>query len=127
METQLYYRPANQETADYLEDCLGRKSDYAMSQTIREGEQTSEGRTEQGVPLLTAWEIKQLKDEEIIAFHRLLPPFLATRMDWRHYPLLRKRRSLPAPAVPSLPPLSELPLSTSSDPTHELIDPDSLQ
>jgi type IV secretion system protein VirD4 len=35
MESQLYYRPSNQETADYLEHCLGRKSDYAHSQTLR--------------------------------------------------------------------------------------------
>jgi type IV secretory pathway TraG/TraD family ATPase VirD4 len=58
METQLYYRPANQETADYLAHCLGRKSEYAQSMTIREGEETSEGRTEQGIPLLTAQEIE---------------------------------------------------------------------
>jgi type IV secretion system protein VirD4 len=125
IESQLYYRPNDQDTADYLEHCLGRKSDYAKSQTLRDGTETSEGRSEQGVSLLTAWEIKQLRDEEIIAFHRLLPPFLAKRMDWRNYPLLRKRRMLPAPVVPSLPPLSELPFSTSSDSTHELIDPDS--
>jgi type IV secretion system protein VirD4 len=126
MDSQLYYRPANQETAEYLERCLGRKSDYAHSQTIREGEETSQGRMEQGIPVLTAQEIKQLSDEDIIGFHRLLPPFRAKRMDWRNYPLLRKRRTLPAPPVPSLPVLSELPFSTSSDPTHELIDPDSL-
>jgi type IV secretion system protein VirD4 len=53
-ETQIYYRPYNQETADYLEHCLGRKSDYAHSQTLREGAETSEGRSEQGIPLLTA-------------------------------------------------------------------------
>src|SRR5207244_4986792 len=29
MESQIYYRPSNQETADYLEHCLGRKSAYA--------------------------------------------------------------------------------------------------
>ncbi len=88
METQIYYRPANQETAEYLERCLGKKSDYAKSQTSREGMETSQGRSEQGIPLMTAWEIKQLKDEEIIGFHRLLPPFKAKRMDWRQSELL---------------------------------------
>jgi type IV secretory pathway TraG/TraD family ATPase VirD4 len=52
---------------------------------------------------MTSQEIKQLADEEIIVFHRLLPPFRAKRMDWRHYPLLRKRRDLPPPTVLSLP------------------------
>ncbi len=60
VETQLYYRPANQETAEYLERCLGRKSGYAQSQTSHEGSTASEGLSEQSVPLLTAQEIKQL-------------------------------------------------------------------
>ncbi len=107
METQIYYRPSNQETADYLEHCLGRRSDYAKSQTMREGTETSEGRSEQGIPLMTAWEIKQLKDEEIIGFHRLLPPFKAKRMDWRQSSLLRQRQRLPAPQLSPLPQLSD--------------------
>jgi type IV secretion system protein VirD4 len=105
METQIYYRPANQETAEYLERCLGKKSDYATSHTMREGTETSKGFSEQGIPLMTAWEIKQLRDEEIIGFHRLLPPFKAKRMDWRQSPLLRRRQSLPAPQLFPLPQL----------------------
>jgi type IV secretion system protein VirD4 len=46
METQLYYRPANQATAEYLERCLGSRSGYAESQTIRNGQEASEGRSE---------------------------------------------------------------------------------
>jgi type IV secretory pathway TraG/TraD family ATPase VirD4 len=68
METRIFYRPNDQETAEYLERCLGRKSDYAHSQTLRDGEETSEGRMEQGVSLMTAQEIKQLKDETSLAF-----------------------------------------------------------
>jgi type IV secretory pathway TraG/TraD family ATPase VirD4 len=103
METQLYYRPSNQETADYLEHCLGRRSDFAHSRTVREGVQTSEGRSEQGIPLLTAQEVKQLGDEDIIGFHRRLPPFRAKRMDWRRFPLLVQRRSVRPPKLYSLP------------------------
>ncbi len=103
METQIYYRPTNQATAEYLERCLGKKSDYAKSQTSREGTETSQGRSEQGIPLMTAWEVKQLKDEEIIAFHRLLPPFKAKRMDWRNSKLLRERQQIPAPELLPLP------------------------
>jgi type IV secretory pathway TraG/TraD family ATPase VirD4 len=106
MESQIYYRPRDQDTAKYLEECLGRKSDYAYSQTVREGATDSEGRSEQGVPLLTAQEIKQLRDEEIIAFHANLPPFRAARMDWRHYPILTSRRAMPPPRLPMLPPLA---------------------
>ena len=95
MDSSIFYRQNDVETAEYLERCLGRKSDYAHSQTIREGEQTSEGRMEQGIPLLTAQEIKQMPDEQVIGFHRQLPPFLATRMDWRQFPLLRERQAIP--------------------------------
>jgi type IV secretory pathway TraG/TraD family ATPase VirD4 len=79
MESRIFYRPNDQETAEYIERCLGRKSDYAHSQTLRDGEETSQGRMEQGIPLMTAQEIKQIPDERIIGFHRQLPPFLATR------------------------------------------------
>ncbi len=109
METQIYYRPANQATAEYLERCLGKKSDYARSQSMREGTETGQGRSEQGVPLMTAWEIKQLRDEEIIGFHRRLPPFKAKRMDWRQSSILRQRQRLPAPKLSPLPQIPERP------------------
>jgi type IV secretion system protein VirD4 len=107
MESQIYYRPSNQETADYLQHCLGRKSDYARSETLREGTATSEGRSEQGIPLMTSQDIKQLKDEDIIGFHRLLPPFRAKRMDWRHFPDLVQRQTIPAPQLAALPVIDE--------------------
>src|SRR5204862_2746539 len=56
METQLYYRPSGQKTADYLEHCLGRKSGYARSQTLKDGDETAQGKSEQGIPLMTAQE-----------------------------------------------------------------------
>jgi type IV secretion system protein VirD4 len=103
VESQIYYRPSNQETADYLQHCLGRRSEYAHSQTVGEGTHTSQGLSEQGVPLLTAQEIKQLKDEEIIGFHRRLPAFKAKRMDWRRFPILTQRQCIPAPRLSTLP------------------------
>src|SRR5207245_10942734 len=42
MESQIYYRPADQQTAKYLEDRLGTMSAFARSTTSREGEETSE-------------------------------------------------------------------------------------
>src|SRR3954453_13638441 len=127
METQLYYRPANQATAEYLERCLGKKSAYAESHTVRHGEEASEGRSEQGISLLTAWEIRQLHDEQIIGFHRRLPPFRATRMDWREVELLTSRHGLPPPVLPVLPEFADtpLPMNLQSDVfTSPYIDPD---
>jgi type IV secretory pathway TraG/TraD family ATPase VirD4 len=94
MGSQIYYRLSNQEIADYLERCLGRRSDFAHSHTVRQGVQTSEGRSEQEIPLLTAQAIKQLGDEDIIGFHRRLPPFKARRMDWRRFPVLVQRHAI---------------------------------
>jgi type IV secretory pathway TraG/TraD family ATPase VirD4 len=108
MESQIYYRPSNQATADYLEHCLGRTSAYAQSHTKRDGEETSQGLTEQGIPLMTAQEIKQMQDEDILGFHRLLPPFRAKRMDWRTYPILVQRHGMPPPKLAALPHLTEL-------------------
>ncbi len=56
---------------------------------------------------MTAWEIKQMEDEEIIGFHRKLPPFKAKRMDWRNSKLLKQRQQIPAPELLALPQLSD--------------------
>jgi type IV secretory pathway TraG/TraD family ATPase VirD4 len=128
MESQVYYRPSNQETADYLEHCLGRRSDYARSESLRDGTATTEGRSEQGVPLMTSQDIKQLKDEDIIGFHRLLPPFKAKRIDWRNFPALVQRRAIPAPQLAALPVLDErladIALQRKAPFPHGFIDPD---
>src|SRR5512132_2487535 len=105
MESQIYYRASNRETAEYLARCRGRTSRFAHSQSVRDGTHTSQGLSEQGVPLLTAGEIKMMKDEDIIGFHRRLPPFMGKRMDWRRFPMLRQRHNLPPPTLPTLPPL----------------------
>ena len=54
---------------------------------------------------MTAQEIKQMNDEEIIGFHRGLPPFRAKRMDWRHFSILRQRQRIPPPQLYPLPQL----------------------
>jgi hypothetical protein len=74
---------------------------------LHEGKETNRGLAEQGIPLLPAQEIKQLADEDIIGFHRLLPPFLAKRMDWRRFPILKGRHAMSPPALSALPELSE--------------------
>jgi type IV secretory pathway TraG/TraD family ATPase VirD4 len=84
----------------------------------------SEGLAERPIPLLTAQEILQLPDTDIIGFHRHLPPFRLTRMDWRTQPILEKRRTLPASQLPQLPCLADLPLPNRQGLTQALIDPD---
>ena len=107
-DTQIYYRPNDLDTAKYLEERLGRKSDYAQSKTSRDGKETSQGQSEQGVPLLTARNIMELEDEDIIGFYSNLKPFRSKRMDWRKVDPLVKRTKFPVPKISPLPPLAPL-------------------
>ena len=78
---------------------------------------------------MTAQEIKQMPDEDIIGFHRNVPPFRAKRMDWRHIPLLVERQLIPPPALSPLPTRDlELPLLGHALPAFPdgFIDPDAL-
>ena len=124
METQLYYRPSGQKTADYLEHALGRKSGYARSQTIKDGDETSQGKAEQGIPLMTAQAIKQMKDEWIIGFHRRLPPFKMRRVDWRHHTDFIQKRQLSPPTLSVLPPLANIPVTSHEFSDDSYVDSD---
>jgi type IV secretory pathway TraG/TraD family ATPase VirD4 len=129
MDSMVFYRPAtgNRSTGKYLEASLGETSGFARSETAHEGEQTSEGKSERAIPLLTAWDIQRLKDNEIIGLHRDIPPFRGHRMNYLNFPELVSRSQIPAPQaspvpdVPDIPDLSE----QSREPAQEFIDPDS--
>jgi type IV secretory pathway TraG/TraD family ATPase VirD4 len=126
MEQQLFYRQAGLETSEFIERRLGRKSEYAHSKTAHGEHHTSEGEVEQGVSLMTAQEITELADEDIIGIHRNLKPFKARRMGWRAFAHLRERKGLPPPRLPMLHALPGIPpLRTSSLP--EFVDPDAMR
>jgi len=95
------------ETAKYLEDRLGKKSGFARSESEHPGAETSKGKSERDIPLMTAQEIMQMADTDVLLFHRALLPIRAKRMDWRRFPLLRQRRAIPPPRLPVLPPIME--------------------
>src|SRR5919198_4676947 len=108
MDTRLFYRPNDLDTARYLEDFLGSASAYAHSQTLHSGEETSEGRSERPRPLLSIQEITQLKDTDVLVWHRDYKPIKLKRMDWRAFPRLLQRRSLKASELQSLPPITDI-------------------
>jgi hypothetical protein len=64
----------------------------------------------------------QQEDEDIICFHRRLPPFRARRMDWRDFTKLAGRRGLPAPQLQPLPELEPIEWRKQSFSTY--FDPD---
>jgi hypothetical protein len=49
----------------------------------------------------------QLGDEDIIGFHRHLPPLKLKRMDWRRFPILAQRQAMPPPPLSTLPQLED--------------------
>ena len=98
-DSKIFYRQASLETAEYVERSLGRRSGYAHSQTLHEGEETSEGLSEHAIPLLTSQDINQLGHDEIIGWHSNRKPFRARRMDWRAFPILKQRRAIPPPQL----------------------------
>src|SRR5512132_992795 len=129
MESQIYYRPSDLQTAKYLEEKLGLRSAYARSKTLHHSHETSsEGLSERPISLLSAQAIAQLKDNEIIGFHRNSPPFRAKRMDWRRMPILTRRQSLPPHDLPALPQLQSLPATVwqKEQGIRGYIDPDKI-
>jgi type IV secretion system protein VirD4 len=123
MESQLYYRPTDVATARYVEERCGRRSAYAHQTTEQQNGNTSEGRSEQAIPLLSAYDFLRYKDHEVIGFHRALPPFKLERMDWRQHPMLQKRMSVPPPQLPILPVVATTPIMQGLNRSH-YIDPD---
>ena len=123
MESQLYYRPTDVATARYVEERCGRRSAYAHHTSEQQGGHTSEGRSEQAIPLLSAHDFLRYKDHEVIGFHRSHPPFKLARMDWRQHPMLQKRRRVHPPQLPVLPVVADMPLMQEHHRAH-YIDPD---
>jgi type IV secretion system protein VirD4 len=125
MDTQIFYRQ-RRATAKYLEIELGRKSEYSHSRSQREGGHETQGMSEQGVPVMTANEIKQMEDFDIIVFHHNLPPFRARRMNWLEHPVLRERQAKQPPKLSPLPSLTSIELRSpvaSADAGDALLNP----
>jgi len=114
MAAKVFYQQDEYETAKSIADTLGLASGLSRSETLREGELSSEGRSETGVPLSTAQDIREQAENAVIILFKNLKPARGRRMDWREFPMLRERRSIPPPEVNQLPPLPEIQLPTAS-------------
>jgi type IV secretion system protein VirD4 len=114
MGAKVFFHPEDYQTAKSISDTLGIASGYSHSQTLREGEISSEGRAEQGVALLTPQELMGLGDRDIIFFYKNIKPGRGIRMEYWCFPLLETRRAIPPPPVKELPPVSDLALPGSA-------------
>jgi type IV secretory pathway TraG/TraD family ATPase VirD4 len=116
MGAKVFFRPEDYATAKSISDTLGFTSGYSHSETIREGEVSSQGRSEQAIAVLTPRELMELGDRDTIFFVRNLKPGRGNRMEYWRFPLLEKRRRIPPPPVKALPevPAMTLPTEASS-------------
>jgi type IV secretory pathway TraG/TraD family ATPase VirD4 len=92
---------------------------YSHSQTLRNGEETSQSLSKQAVHLLTPRDINELDLDEIIAFHSHRKPITAKRMDWRTFPILKQRRAMPPPPFKPLPHLNDTIATITGQGTEE--------
>lgn len=110
MDSFLFLRPpvGNRETAKAIEELCGEVSRFAHSETAYHGKDASEGKSEKAVPVLSAWDVRRMQDEEVVILHRQLPPFKARRIDWRDFPTLVKRTQIPSSLLKALPKVPEI-------------------
>jgi type IV secretion system protein VirD4 len=111
---KVFFRPEDYGTAKSISDTLGFTSGYSHSQTTREGEVSSEGRSEQAVAVLTVRELMELDDRKIIFFVRNLKPGQGASIAYWDFPLLETRRAIAPPPVRELPPLADIVFPSSS-------------
>lgn len=131
MDTHVFLRPNDQDTARSIEEWLGRGSKFAHSINFREGEERSEALSEQAIPVMTARALMEMNDTYALVFHRDFPPMKVYRLKWWQSDMLRKRHSLPVPQLPALPEVEVIQTSsvqtTNSSPSEKwYIDPDEI-
>ena len=108
--TQVFFRQKNLETAEYVCRLLGGKSAFSSSHTTH-GDQTSEGKQEQKVPLMTPQDIRGMGDTILIFHPDLRYAIKAKRMPEFVKP--EKGTMISNPQLPVLPVLPDIPLLPS--------------
>jgi type IV secretory pathway TraG/TraD family ATPase VirD4 len=95
--------PAANRTAHHLEESLGYTSGFAHSKTDHE-HGTSQGESEQKIPLMSDYETKLLKPHQVIVQMDGDRPTIAERLNWHDFPQLEQRGAYTPPRIPVLPP-----------------------
>ncbi|MFL5626482.1 MAG: type IV secretory system conjugative DNA transfer family protein, partial [Ktedonobacteraceae bacterium] len=132
MDTHVFLRPNDQETARSIEEWLGKGSKYAHSYNMRVENELNEGLSEQATPVMTARAIMEMHEKYALLFHRDFPPMKVLRLKWWQSKMLKKRHSMPVPQLPTLPavpdlePASFVPVQDMPRTTNGYIDPDIL-
>jgi len=117
MGAKVFYQQDDPDTARHISETLGYRSGYSHSETLRDGEVASQGRSETAVHVFTQREAMEQDLDDVIFFFKNLKPGRGKRVEPWRYPLLEKRRRMPAPPVNKLPPVPDIvfPSGTAND------------
>jgi type IV secretory pathway TraG/TraD family ATPase VirD4 len=109
MSAKVFFRQDDPATAKHISETLGYRSGYSHSETLRDGEVSSEGRSETAVAVLTPREIMELDTTDVLFLFANFKPGRGKRMEYWRFPALAQRRAIPPPPVKELPPV-DIPL-----------------
>ena len=127
MGAKVFYQQDDPDTAKHISETLGYRSGYSHSETLRDGEIASQGRSETAVAVLSSREAMEQNLDDVIFTYKNLKPGRGKRIEPWRYPLLEKRRAIPAPPVRQLPPVPAIVFPSSSSSGNGFrfpIDPD---
>jgi len=109
MDTSVYYRPTDLETARFLEERVGTSMAVALGVSQGQAGGWTQSRSERSVPLQATHETFTMAEDGAVAFVGNLPPIRMQRGDWREDEDLEHRHGLAVPSLPELPALPVLP------------------
>jgi type IV secretion system protein VirD4 len=109
MSAKVFFRQDDPATAKHISETLGYRSGYSHSETLRDGEVSSEGRSETAVAVFTPREIMELDTTDVLFLFANFKPGRGKRMEYWRFPTLAQRRAIPPPPVKQLPPV-DIPL-----------------
>jgi type IV secretory pathway TraG/TraD family ATPase VirD4 len=119
MAAKVFFHQNDPATAKHIEELAGSMSGYSQSETLRDGEVASQGRSETAVALFPMRDAMELAKEDILFFIDNHKPGRGKSLAPWHVPLLAKRSAMPPPPVRQLPPVPEIVLPDESCPQAE--------
>jgi type IV secretion system protein VirD4 len=114
MAAKVFFRQNDPATAKHIEELAGYMSGYSQSETLRDGEVASQGRSETAVSLFPMRDSMELEKEDILFFIDNYKPGRGKALAPWHILLLENRSKIPPPPVKELPPVPDIVLPSVS-------------
>jgi type IV secretory pathway TraG/TraD family ATPase VirD4 len=108
IRTQLVFSQADFETAKHYSERMGDTSGYAHSESEHGGAQTSTGKSERGIPVMSPQDFMEMDDGEAVCFiGKKIKPFRVTSMNAQRHPQLQARLGRTPPELARISPPTE--------------------